>query len=768
MRARSVKLGVVGLTLAMTVSLVALSGPASADVTDSFSGTVSSTGTISRTHTLSVQATGQIQATLDWDNTGANLNLFLVDPSGVTVAQSTSTTNKPEVVTFDAAVTGGWKVRAKAASGTAIYTLTVNHSPGYTPPTGGIAEYVTAFGYKGPAGLYAYGVDWDPCADRWLIGNYWNYKADAYAANGDFIKRISQHADTGALGGGKAPYDLEAVGDCTYWYADQENSRIVRFNSVTGAWIETIGLGGGPEAHKNYAEGCGEGKTTIPTHILADHPDNDRIYVGDPRCRDIYIYSNDGYFIDDFNINLTSVGVGTPLPRGLDADAQGNIYYVDHNARRIVVFDPNGNQLWMSQQFPTMKDPRGIAINRATNKLYVAAAFNNEIYEFALNPGAQQITMTNRWQSVGGARLNTVRFVGVDEQGRVVTGDTWGYRAYRINPSDPTPFPANMDAVEIPWEGTASVNLKTPQPPPDGGQNQVNGIGIDWASRRLYTIDTFENRAQAFDLFDGAGMGQCLSRTNCPAFAFDWGTRDSGGTAMEGFSNPRGLTVGDGRVLGEGSNSVQIFALDGTFQSRFGGKGTGPNDIKSGPKDIEVVGADGNPATDDAKIVTVDSGNCRIMIWSWSGTLLDSMGGPCGTGTNQMNGSRSMDTWWERDLIYVADSGRNRIAVWDVNTNTIVATVTAQFAGVRLSGPRGVALDPTHTWLYIGDTNNDRVVRIRVGADGKTFTDPQVVTTGQGTPEGGFGGPEYMTFDPEGRLYVSDNNQRTYVFRING
>jgi len=321
--------------------------------------------------------------------------------------------------------------------------------------------------------------------------------------------------------------------------------------------------------------------------------------------------------------------------------------------------------------------------------------------------------------------------------------------------------------VELPWEGTGSPNLGVPQPPPDGGQNQVNGIGIDWGTKRLYTIDTFENRTQAFDLLNGGSLWHCSSEVNCPSFAFDWGTRESGGPSMEGFSNPRGLTVGDGRVLAEGSNSVQIFDLNGNFQSRFGSKGTGPGQIKSGPKDIEVVEADGNPGTNDGKIVTLDSGNCRVQVFTWSGNLLDHMGS-CGTGTDQMNNPRSMDVWWAKNLVYVADQSRNRIAIWNTTTNSIVATVTATFGGKRLSAPRGVALDPTDTWLYIGDTGNKRIVRIRVGTDGKTLTDPQVVSTGADTPQGRFGGPEYMTFDPQGRLYVSDNNQRTYVFTIGG
>ena len=42
------------------------------------------------------------------------------------------------------------------------------------------------------------------------------------------------------------------------------------------------------------------------------------------------------------------------------------------------------------------------------------------------------------------------------------------------------------------------------------------------------------------------------------------------------------------------------------------------------------------------------------------------------------------------------------------------------------------------------------------------------VSTGTDTPEGHFGGPEYLEWDSTGRLYVSDNNQRVYVFSVVG
>jgi DNA-binding beta-propeller fold protein YncE len=116
---------------------------------------------------------------------------------------------------------------------------------------------------------------------------------------------------------------------------------------------------------------------------------------------------------------------------------------------------------------------------------------------------------------------------------------------------------------------------------------------------------------------------------------------------------------------------------------------------------------------------------------------------------------------WSTGLVYVADSGHNRIVVWDRATHTIVRTIDPLLGGLKLLQPRGVAISPDGNWLYIADTGHNRIVRTDLNGGNAS-----VVSTGSDTPEGGFGGPEYLEFDTTGRLYVSDNNQRIYVFSV--
>jgi outer membrane protein assembly factor BamB len=115
---------------------VSLAGAASSLATDStFTGTVSSTGTVSKTWSFNVTDTNtKITASLDWTTTSANLDLFLVGPgSTATIAKAVSTTNRPETISYQPTVTGTYKLRVKATSGTSAYTLSAN----YNTPSGG-------------------------------------------------------------------------------------------------------------------------------------------------------------------------------------------------------------------------------------------------------------------------------------------------------------------------------------------------------------------------------------------------------------------------------------------------------------------------------------------------------------------------------------------------------------------------------------------------------------------------------------------------------
>ena len=804
---RGVRLWASAAMLAMLV----VAGPLPAATADTgsstFTGTVSSTGTKTKTSPFTVSQTGAITVSLDWTTTSANLDVFLVAPSGGDVAKAVSTTSRPETITYDATETGTWKIRVRATSGTSDYTANVTYQ--VQGGSGGIATFYKSVGFNGPAGLYAYGMDWDPTDNTILVGDYWNYRVWRYTTSGTLVGSVSQHALGGMSGGITAPYDVEAdptdlnaSGKAAVWVADQGSSRIVEFDH-NGKWLQTIGKldsgqsSGTDAAHPGhaYAYGCGAGQMHIPTHLLVDTVlSSHLIYVSDPNCREVYIFDHHGAF--QGSLNWAGSGVGTPIPRGVAEDAAGNIYVAEFNSRKIFVFSASTRKIiGVIGPQSDMNDVRGIDIDPVHHLIYTVGAYWNRTYEFSFDPakvaagtGAASVVgkFVNEWRNIDGTNyanghqaFDSIRFPAVDGQGNVYVGETWGcdsfcngtpygYGVEKYTPGDitakPSCNPANANTAQTTCAGATRQSWATgPQPPPRGGFNQQNGIAID-SSDNLYVVDTFEQRVQKFNL-----ALTCTSAASCPAWMLQWGSREPNAPKSQGFGYPRALTYESGanRIwVGDNNNDVLAFDTDGSFVHRYGSQGKSAGQFSGGVQGIEVVGG---------KVYATDVAGCRLQVFDEAklltadsianapaGTLLESMGS-CGTGTGQMSAPRGIAVDTNTNSAYVAETGTNRITKWNLTTKT-ATVIKPSCGGKGLAQPWGITWDPSHTWLYIGDVKNARIVRMK--PDGSSC---QVVVTQATLPAGDqFLGANFIRFDSAGRMWVSDNSKHVYGFTITG
>ncbi len=441
------------LTVAM-LGLIAVPSALTATLNSTFTNSVSVTGTKFRTHTIAVVAPGTINVSLDWDDASAKLTLFLTDPNGVQVSAVT-TTAKPKVIAYNATVSGTYKIGVKAAIGGANYTVTASY-PGADSTGTGLVQFQKAIGFSGPAGLYAYGMDWDSTDNTILVGDYWNYRVWRYTTDGQLVGSVSQHALGGLSGGITAPYDVEAdptdlnsSGKAALWVADQGSSRFVEFDH-NGKWLQTIGKMNagqptGTDAQHpghSYGQGCDNGQMQIPTHIAVDTVfATHYIYVSDPRCRNVYIFDHQGGFHGQ--LDWTGSGVGTPIPRGVAEDAAGNIWVAEYNSRRIFVFDPTTKKIIGSiGPQSDENDVRGLDIDPVNHLIYTVGAYWNRTYEFSYDPakvaagtGSSSIVgkFVNEWRNMDGTnfgsghqQMDSIRFPAVDGQGNVYVGETWG------------------------------------------------------------------------------------------------------------------------------------------------------------------------------------------------------------------------------------------------------------------------------------------------------------------------------------------------------
>jgi tripartite motif-containing protein 71 len=661
----------------------------------------------------------------------------------------------------------GRSIEAVLAAVTMLAGLTL----AMPPAQAATATYKTTYGFNGPAGLYAYGMDWDSTTNTILVGDYWNYRVKRFSTTG--VKRsphvvsVTRPADT--LGGTGAPYDVEADlfdrvgGTASLWSADQASSRIVQFTQ-DGRWLQTIGRGGGgsdaghPGA--NHPVGCGGGQMTIPTHIYVD-PATGRLYVSDPSCRAVWIFEHDGRFIGqlDWTGWKADTGLLMPIPRGLASGPDGLLYVAEHNGRSVVVFTKDGGYVRKFSRREDMNDPRGLDIDPRNGDIVVVAAYRNEVFKFSA-AGA----FIKKWGTVdgkpAGRKFDAIRFPAVDGQGNIYVGDTWGtrlaknsytgYRVYKFAPNGT----GVADSAPQGWKTRSA-------PPPDGGFNQQNGIAID-AVGRLFVVDTFEQRVQRFNT-----ASSCVTAARCPAWELQFGSREAAGTQSKGFGYPRALTYGSQRKLiyvGDNNNAVLAWTTGGKFVKRFGSQGPAAGQFKGGVQGIRVTGG---------RIYTTDVGNCRLQIWDeaaslantdGAGSLITSMGA-CGSGANQMVKPRGIavgNASGDANTVYVAESGTGRISRWDVGTGTSTQ-LQPSCGGVGLKDPWGITWNPSRTWLYIGDVGNARIVRM--SPDGATC---EVVITRADVPQSKLKGPNFIEFGPDGTMYASDNSRQIYAFRITG
>ena len=268
----------------------------------------------------------------------------------------------------------------------------------------------------------------------------------------------------GGKGTGKGQFDsptgiaVDANGNVLV--ADTNNGRIEKF-SPTGAFLSSIGN-----------KGTAQGQLGAPNGIVLDRAGN--IYVADASNHRVQKLAADGTFIAEWK----GPDTGFYGPRRIAVGPDDSIYVVDQGRARIVKFSPDGQVLatWGGAgtgdgQFD---DPTSVAVDPATNKVYVADPRNKRVQVFDSNGKFLTKWVIPEWgQPVGFEDL------AIDS------------KAGRLYASS-----AHMDTVLVfDLNGTRSGSL-TPKPP-----DKLEGpSALALAHRKLYVLNMYGNRLSAIDL----------------------------------------------------------------------------------------------------------------------------------------------------------------------------------------------------------------------------------------------------------------------------
>ena len=268
----------------------------------------------------------------------------------------------------------------------------------------------------------------------------------------------------GGKGTGRGQFDsptgIAVDGSGNVLVADTGNGRIEKF-SPTGAFLSIIGT-----------KGSGQGQFAQPNGIAIDRVGN--IYVADAGNHRVLKLKPDGTFIAEWK----GPELGFYGPRRIAIGPDDSIYLVDQGHNRIVKFSPDGEVLasWGSKGNGAgeFNDPTSVAVDPATNKIYVADPVNKRIQVFDSNG-----KFLNKWSVPEWGKPVGFEDLAIDSQGG---------RLYASS--------AHMDAVLIfDFNGTR-IGALTPKPP-----DRLKGpSGLALSGRKLYVLNMYGNQISVIDL----------------------------------------------------------------------------------------------------------------------------------------------------------------------------------------------------------------------------------------------------------------------------
>ena len=458
-------------------------------------------------------------------------------------------------------------------------------------------------------------------------------------------------------------------------------------------------------------------------------------------------------------------------------DGDGNIWVVDGS--RVVQYDTNGNIL---QSLPAQDDnpwqtgntnsrfdnARGIAFG-TDGRMFVSDSNNNRVQVFTMGTGSPVYDTTIGTGSSGdGNTFNAPNRIAVFGNKDLYVVDT-----------------GNNQAQHCVFSNAWSCSTL------DSGLNSPQGITVD-GSQNVFIADTNNNRIR-----------KCNSSEVCSDFVTNtYGPSDlaldSSGNVYSATSwyatvvryDKTGIFLGiflgvdqvpyltDGyhynhpRVAIDSSNNIIIVEENGQRLIKLNSSG-----VSQWSRGVPGLEKNDNTHFNWPHGVAVDgAGNIyvadgfRVQMYNGSGTYLYTLGSEDdGSHGNTMFGWAAGIAVDNTGTIYVSDCKNNRVQIFN-SSRTFVATLAPSGSSDgQLNCPIGLAVDSTRN-VYVVDAGNNRVQK---------FNSSRVWQMSIGVP-GPWGsgsadfahfgsGPEDITVDTQGRIYVADiNNQRVQVFTSSG
>jgi DNA-binding beta-propeller fold protein YncE len=375
-------------------------------------------------------------------------------------------------------------------------------------------------------------------------------------------------------------------------------------------------------------EGEGPGKLGWDTRGLALDLENNWAYVTDASDGTVEKFALNGTPLDTFTVPGPDEG-GFGGPREVTIGHDGNVYVSDYTGERVVVFSPSGAILRMipstSKPAPNggFNQPEGVAVDRATGRVYVSDTFNHRVQRFSAT-GTFQRKWGYRGRGTGDA-MDYPRGIAVGRDGSV-----WLNNTRSANIKHYTPNGGFLG--EFGSQGAADNQL-------------YYSRGIEVAGNgTIYVTDSGNRRIKAM-----RPNGSLLWQAPCgtPALV--------GNYVLFGCTSVELDAQGNVYAAAPTEDAVYKFSPTGELLNKFGTHGSAPGQL-DGAYGVAIKGN---------KMWVSEMDNNRISVFTLGGVFQGSFGG-----TGSAHGKFRRPTGLDFDAqgrLYVTDTGNERVEVFRVS-----------------------------------------------------------------------------------------------------
>ena len=253
------------------------------------------------------------------------------------------------------------------------------------------------------------------------------------------------------------------------------------------------------------------------------------------------------------------------------------------------------------------------------------------------------------------------------------------------------------------------------------------------------------------------------------------GAFGSPGLAAGQLESPHGAALNSFRelfVADTMNHRIQVFDLEPLALGRtprlvrvWGERGKEAGQLDTPAHGVAIP----NRGEADHLVYVADSGNDRVQVFDRHGRSTGLMIGARGSGEGQIERPAGLAFDPSGNVLYVVDAGHRRVCAFDAKSGRFLSRFGQPGSGEgELIAPEGLAVDSTGRVL-VADPGSRRVMRYKPEGDGKGSFRFEGAWAYVGEKPGSWTHPQSLAVDGKDRVYVSDlADGRCQVFSAQG